>query len=66
MEQQVLVKPSEEEIAKLKSRVSGLLAEYIAIEEERTEANRDFGERMKDLWDEIKGIQIRIKEAERA
>jgi len=63
--QQLLVKESPEEIQKLKARVSGLVASYIALEDEKNEANKDYNSRMVEMWDEIKGLQFRIKEAER-
>ena len=63
--QPLLVRESPEEIQKLKARVSGLVSEYIALEDEKNEANKDYNSRMIEMWDEIKGLQLRIKEAER-
>ena len=64
-EQPLLVQPSPEEIQKLKSRVCGLLSEYIKLEKEKNEANKDFNDRLIEMWDEISGLQLRINEAER-
>jgi hypothetical protein len=62
--QPLLIKPSPEELADLKERLSRNVGAFIALEDEKKEADADFNERLTELWEEIKGLRIRIREAE--
>lgn len=59
-----LIKPTATELAQLKENLSGLVGEYIALEDQKKEADADFNERMGEIWEEIRGLRLRIKEGE--
>lgn len=62
--QQMLVKPSKDEIVTLKNRLVELLDEYLDLEEQKKESNHSYGEQMGKLWDDIRAARLRIKEGE--
>jgi hypothetical protein len=64
--QQLLAPPTEKEIADLREKLSGMVGEYINLEDQKKAADADYNERMADLWDEIRGIRGRINDAEEA
>lgn len=64
--QPLLIKPTPEQITKLREQLSGFVREYIGIEEEKKAADADWNNRMGELWEEIVGIRARITEAEEA
>lgn len=64
--QQLLVTPSAEQVAHMKHRLSGLVGEYIKIEDEKKAADSDFNERLAEIWDEVRGLRAQIKDAEEA
>ena len=64
--QPLLIKPTPEQIEKLREKLSEFVREYIQLEDEKKAADADYNERMGDIWDEIRALQARIKEAEEA
>jgi hypothetical protein len=62
MKQENLIRLTPAQIQDLKSDLSGKVAKYIKIEDEKKTADADFNERLTELWDEIKEIQTRISE----
>ena len=64
--QQLLVKPTEEQIAALREKLSGLVGEYVNLEGKKKDADSDYNERMGDIWDEVRALRARISEAEEA
>jgi len=64
--QPLLIKPTPEQIEKLREKLSGLVGEYIQIEDEKKAADADYNERMGDIWEEIRALRARITESEEA
>ena len=64
--QPLLIKPTPEQIIRLREQLSGFVREYIEIEDQKKAADADYNERLGDLWAEIVGLRARITEAEEA
>ena len=64
--QPLLIKPTPEQIEKLREKLSGLVGEYINLEDQKKAADADYNERMGEIWDEIRDLRARITEAEEA
>ena len=64
--QPLLIKPTPEQIEKLREKLSGLVGEYINLEDQKKGADADYNDRMGDIWDEIRALRARITEAEEA
>ena len=64
--QPLLIKPTPEQIEKLREKLSGLVGEYINLEDQKKGADADYNDRMGDIWDEIRAMRARITEAEEA
>ena len=64
--QQLLDPPTGEELQKLREKLSGLVGEYIGLEDQKKAADADYNERMGEIWDEVRGLREFIKEAEEA
>lgn len=64
MKQEMLVKPTAAELVALKNELAAKVSEYINLEDMKAEVNKDYGEQMGELWEQIRGLRIRIKEGE--
>ena len=64
--QQLLAPPTEKELAALREKLSGLVREYITLEDQKKDADADYNEQMADIWDEVRALRARITEAEEA
>lgn len=64
MKQEKLIKITAVELAELKDRLSGMVGEYIQLEEEKKNADQDWNERMGELWEKIKLQRARIEGGE--
>jgi len=64
--QQLLVKPTIEQIAALREKLCNRVGEFINLEEEKKGADADYNKHMGEIWGEIVGLRARIKEAEEA
>ena len=59
-----LIKMSAAELAELKSKLSGLVGEYIQLEGEKKAADEDWNGRMGELWEQIKLYRAKIEGVE--
>ena len=64
--QQILFKPTPEQIADLRDKLSNLVGEFINIEDQKKAADADYNEQLGELWAEVVELRARIKEAEEA
>ena len=64
--QQLLVKPTQEQIEALRDKLSNLVCEFINLEDQKKAAANDYNERLDEIWAEVVGLRERIKEAEEA
>ena len=64
--QPLLIKPTPEQIEKLREKLSEFVREYIQLEDEKKAADADYNERMGDIWEEIRALRARITESEEA
>ena len=63
LSQPKLIPMSEKELAELKDKLSGMVGEYLQLEEEKKAADQDWNERMGKLWEEIKLQRAKIEGA---